>query len=274
MQRWNVCIEGGDCSRNWKLYKSREKILAGLEKKSGCCCRVPGGGVVLSELPVCPPGSRVAQLSVQSHSGAGQRESLHCPSRSVVVTPLPPGPGAEGSDSPEGPWGQDSGPGMPSLSFCKSKASLCPNDRSQQPLPRLWAAFSRAASGTHSFLPAALAALRCCWGCCCFIPLLLRGRSHQYCRLAYKAVKGEMGIFTLVSHSCYFQLQMENGMSTVMMLCHCLGQWISAACSCSHRVHEWPCPVSVAGLGSWVLNPFCNIWFNKSEEFCLFEYQK
>lgn len=47
---------------------------------------------------------------------------------------------------------KDSGPGMPSLSFCKSKAALCPNDQPQQPLPCLWAAFSRAASGTHSFL--------------------------------------------------------------------------------------------------------------------------
>lgn len=76
-----------------------------------------------------------ALLNVQSHSGAGPRESLHCPSHSVVVIPVPPGPCAGGSDSPEGPWGQNSGPGMPNLSFCKSKATLCPNDRPQQPLP-------------------------------------------------------------------------------------------------------------------------------------------
>lgn len=191
----------------------------------------------LPELPVCPPGSPVPQWDWTGVT-ALPLSSLGCHLSACWAL--------------KGPWGQDGDPGiMPSLSFCKSKAALCPSDWPLWPLPHLWPLL-QAVSGTHSSLPPALAALRCC---CCFIPLLLHDKSHHYCRLTYRAVKKEMGISTLVSHSWYFQLQMENRMSRVMMLCHCLGQWIRAVCSCSHSCSQWPCPVSVAGLRSWVFPP-------------------
>lgn len=176
----------------------------------------------LSELPVCPPGSPVVQLSVQSHSDWTEG---HC-----TAPPIPwlsprclLSPVQEAVTALRGPRWQNGGPGMPSLSFCKSKAALCPNG---WPLPHLFQTCLR----NTLLLP---------WqpwdvaGVSVALFLYYYDRSHQYCRLACRAVKEEMGIFTLVSHSWYSGLQMENRLSTVMMLCHCLGQWISAVCSCN-----------------------------------------
>lgn len=224
-------------------------MLAGLENNLAvvaeflgvrCLCQTHQG------LTLC---SWVSSLTVGLDRG-----SLHCPSRPLLVSLLPPGPCAGGSDSPEGPCDDRMvAQECPVFYFVKVKqySALM----TQQPLLHSGAPFPEL-SQEHtppSWLPL--------WGCCCFIPLLLCDRSHQYCRLVYSAVKEEMGIFALVSHSCYFQLQMENRMSTVMLLCHCWDNVSVLSAAAVALVREWPCPVSVAGLTSWLLNPFCNIWF-------------
>lgn len=202
MQRWNVCIEGGSCSRNWKLYKLREEILAGLENNLSGVAEFLGELCVFVRAACVPTRASCCEWSVRSHSGTGPR---------VTALPLSSlGCRLTASWALKGPWWQNGGLGMPSLSFCKSKAALCPYDRALWPLPHLRATFSRL-SQEHippSLLPLLL---RCCWGCCCFIPLSLHDRQHQYCSLTYRAMEKEMGIFTVVSDCWYSGLRWKIG---------------------------------------------------------------
>lgn len=229
MQRWNVCVEGGDCSRNWKLSKSREEVLAGLENNLAVFAEFLGMRWFCQSCLCAHQG--LVLCTWMSSLTVGLDQGSHC--TAPLILWLSPqyllGPVQEAVTALRDHEDRTVAQECPIFHFVKVKQHSALMTDPNSPFRTT---FSRALSGTRSFLLAALAALRCCWGCCCFIPLWLRDRSHQYCRLAYRAVKGEMGIFTLVSHSCYFQLQMENRMSTVMMLCHCLGQWISAVCSC------------------------------------------
>lgn len=134
--RWNVCTEGGSCSRNWKLYKLREETLAGLENNLSLVSEFQGWGVPVRA--ACVPTRGWWRAVSQWDCTEGHSAPL-------VVTLLPPEPCAEAVTALKGPSWQNGGPEWyPVFHFVKVKQHFAlmthpfiPDPTSGSPFPEL-----------------------------------------------------------------------------------------------------------------------------------------